>query len=225
MRICDHNGCDKKHDSHGFCTHHARQFRKYGHILTKEEKFLNQSVAATKRLKKFYAENPNRPRRKISLEKRAAMKGVRKNTGRTHFQKGITPWNKGTKGLMGAWNKGIKRTPEQIEHLRQINIGRRPWNKIGDGVTPQNKLEREKFRKQLQMLIFQRDDFTCQICEVRGGNLQVDHIKRWAEYPELRFEKDNCRTVCMACHYYITFKRNLPEGVVWGHNLNRRITS
>lgn len=91
------------------------------------------------------------------------------------------------------------------------------------GITLVMKLERTKFRQQVQMLVLQRDDFTCQICDARGGNLQVDHIKRWADYPELRFELSNCRTVCMACHYYITFKRKLPQGVVWGHNLNRRI--
>ena len=63
------------------------------------------------------------------------------------------------------------------------------------------------------------------MCDQVGGSLSVDHIKSWANYPELRFREDNCRTLCMACHYYITFKRKLPQGVVWGHGLNKRITS
>lgn len=34
------------------------------------------------------------------------------NTGRTHFKKGITPWNKGKKGCM-PWNKG--KHPEYVQ--------------------------------------------------------------------------------------------------------------
>lgn len=93
------------------------------------------------------------------------------------------------------------------------------------GVSSKDKLERSKFRQTLQRVIFIRDNYTCQICDQYGGHLQVDHIKKWSEYPELRFDKNNCRTLCMACHYYITFKRKLPSGVVWGHNLNKRIAS
>lgn len=33
MRICSVVGCMKRHDSHGFCTHHARRFKTYGHPL------------------------------------------------------------------------------------------------------------------------------------------------------------------------------------------------
>lgn len=93
------------------------------------------------------------------------------------------------------------------------------------GITSEDRMLRRKFQRTIQALVFERDDYTCQICDVRGGSLQVDHIKRWSEYPALRFETENCRTVCMACHYYITFKRKLPEGVVWGHNLSRRVTA
>jgi len=90
------------------------------------------------------------------------------------------------------------------------------------GISPKSRLERVKFRQQLQSKILHRDNYTCQICDEYGGNLQIDHIKEWADYPELRFEESNCRTLCMACHYYITFKRKMPKGIVWGHNLGRR---
>lgn len=118
---------------------------------------------------------------------------------------------------------GKKMCASTVEAIKKANTGRKAWNKIGEGVTAESRLERVKFRKTIQPLVLARDNFTCQFCDQYGGYLQVDHIKGWADYPELRFEMNNCRTLCMACHYYITFKRKLPQGVIWGHNLSRRI--
>lgn len=149
---------------------------------------------------------------------------MRGRVPKSAFKKGCSPWNKGTKGLVKAWNKGLKGA--QVGWNKgTVGLMPRPHNKIGDGITSQSKLERAKFRKTTQMLVFQRDDFTCQMCDQRGGNLQVDHKKSWSQYPELRFDIDNCRTLCMACHYFVTFKKKIPLGIVWGHNLSRGIAS
>ena len=48
--------------------------------------------------------------------------------------------------------------------------------------------------------VFERDDYTCQICRERGGRLQADHIKPYALFPELRWVLDNGRTLCVECH-------------------------
>lgn len=93
------------------------------------------------------------------------------------------------------------------------------------GISDPRESERLRFRRKMQKQIFERDDYTCTICQQHGGSLQIDHIKKWSDYPELRFEASNCRTLCMACHYYVTFKRKLPMGVVWGHNLSKRVVS
>jgi hypothetical protein len=91
------------------------------------------------------------------------------------------------------------------------------WNWRG-GITTQNKAERLEFYKDIREIIFKRDKYKCQICD-NGGNLQVDHIKSWSKYPELRFNIDNCRTLCTKCHYLITFKKILPQHIThWGHN-------
>ena len=147
--------------------------------------------------------------RKVLIER-----GGMHNTGRTRFVKGSEPFNKG-KSL----------TESHKESLRGPRPNFIPWNKGMHKSKQRDHTERTHFRRTKQMQVFKRDNFTCQICYQYSGNLQVDHIKSWAKYPDLRFEIDNCRTLCMACHYYITFKKKIPEGMVWGHNLSRRIES
>lgn len=108
--------------------------------------------------------------------------------------------------------------------LSEKNKGLNHHNWRG-GITSSDRLERMRFRSLLQKKIFERDGYTCQTCFRIGGYLQVDHIKEWSKYPELRFDEANCRTLCMPCHYFVTFKKKLPAGTIWGHNLGRRITS
>ena len=80
----------------------------------------------------------------------------------------------------------------------------------------------------MQKLIFERDNYTCQMCGTKNGegktvSLQVDHIQSWKEYVELRFSMDNCRTLCMDCHYFVTFGKKKSQDLIWGHNfINRK---
>lgn len=49
--------------------------------------------------------------------------------------------------------------------------------------------------------VFQRDNYTCVKCgDDKGGNLEADHIKDFALYPELRLDINNGRTLCKNCH-------------------------
>lgn len=69
------------------------------------------------------------------------------------------------------------------------------------GVTSKNKLARaSKAYKDWRLAVFERDDYTCQFCGIRGGYLEADHIMPFAFYPELRFTISNGRTLCQPCH-------------------------
>lgn len=70
------------------------------------------------------------------------------------------------------------------------------------GITPENHRLRSSVEYKLwRESVFKRDSFTCVWCgDNRGGNLNADHIKPFAFYPELRFAIDNGRTLCVPCH-------------------------
>lgn len=69
------------------------------------------------------------------------------------------------------------------------------------GVTNKNMILRESVDFSLwRESVFKRDDYTCQRCKQRGGKLQAHHIKRFSDYPELRFDINNGQTLCKSCH-------------------------
>lgn len=48
--------------------------------------------------------------------------------------------------------------------------------------------------------VFERDDYTCQMCGERGGKLQADHILPYSKFPKSRWLLANGRTLCIECH-------------------------
>lgn len=48
--------------------------------------------------------------------------------------------------------------------------------------------------------VFERDDYTCQSCMVKGGDIQAHHIKTFKKYKDLRYDIDNGKTLCRECH-------------------------
>lgn len=89
----------------------------------------------------------------------------------------------------------------RIAHLgKPTKKGENHWNWKG-GITPLRKrlYFSEKYQE-WRKAVFERDDYTCQICGIRGGELNADHIKQWSIYPELRFDIKNGRTLCVSCH-------------------------
>lgn len=116
--------------------------------------------------------------------------------------RGHTPWNKGLTGV-----KTGKKGPRP--HVR-------PWNyKHGDNTTRTRKDMTTWEYRSWRSKVFARDNYTCQICEQYSGALHADHIKKWSDNEKLRYNVDNGRTLCVPCHYYITFKRKMKPGTRW----------
>lgn len=57
--------------------------------------------------------------------------------------------------------------------------------------------------KKWRSAVFERDNWACQTCGLRGVRLEAHHIKTWAEYPEFRFVVENGVTLCKDCHKLI----------------------
>ena len=100
----------------------------------------------------------------------------------------------------GALTNGKLKTKRCVPCRSKIYIGEKSPGWKG-GVSPINTRIRGSARySKWRLGVFERDDFTCQLCGLRGVKLQADHIKPFAYFPELRFELSNGRTLCVNCH-------------------------
>jgi 5-methylcytosine-specific restriction endonuclease McrA len=86
------------------------------------------------------------------------------------------------------------------ECFSKYNVGKNHSRyKGGIKYDKQNKQYRE-WRKQ----VFERDNWTCQICKRKKKiRIVAHHIKSFTDYPESRFEINNGITLCNSCHTQI----------------------
>jgi len=98
-------------------------------------------------------------------------------------------------GEKGWFKKGQHHSPKT-----EFKKGQKAWNK-GTGITPEeHKFRMSRAYYKWRREVFERDDYTCQICGKRGGKLNADHIKSYSKYPKLRIELSNGRALCVDCH-------------------------
>jgi 5-methylcytosine-specific restriction endonuclease McrA len=124
-------------------------------------------------------------KRKIGKSNSVALKGYKQSEERKKRQKEI---------VRKIWESG-KRSRVNLGVTGSKNVN---WK---GGVTPINeKIRKSSEYKLWREAVFARDGYTCIWCGKKGGELNADHIKPFAYYPELRFAIDNGRTLCVPCH-------------------------
>jgi 5-methylcytosine-specific restriction endonuclease McrA len=107
--------------------------------------------------------------------------------------------------------KRISKEQKNIDHIRAVGksfagkkkperSGELHWNWQGGKTSENVRLRKSLEYKLWRDAVFKRDNYTCVWCFSRGARLVADHIKRWSDYPELRFAIDNGRTLCRSCH-------------------------
>ena len=138
---------------------------------------------------------------------------------------GKPSWNKGMKGMVkqesiealkkwvgenGVWNKGTRGVmkPNSGSFTTERTSGPNSNNWKG-GISGENsRIRSSKEYAEWRKAVFQRDRFTCIICghrskyDYRKGekcDIRADHIKPFCKFPELRFDVDNGRTLCLPC--------------------------
>lgn len=78
--------------------------------------------------------------------------------------------------------------------------GSKHWNWQGGKSKPITLLRFSLDYQLLRLIIFKRDNFTCQMCGKRGGQLIMHHIIPVSLNIELALQDTNTITVCRSCH-------------------------
>lgn len=161
-------------------TEAQKEALRVGRLLPHSNKGSRWSDESCKKLSK------SKKGKKLTIEHRVALSRVKIGKPIKHF---------------------IKNKIAIIEKIRKSLTGKPQLNNRGakhpnwqGGITPINKIIRSSIEmKNWRRAIFNRDNFTCQICGQRGGRLVADHIKPFSLYPGLRLDIYNGRTICRNC--------------------------
>lgn len=96
---------------------------------------------------------------------------------------------------------GKKLTPEE-RHAKSLRMPKGVDHYLWKGGVrnPDNLIRASLDYRIWRDEVFKRDNYTCVVCNERGGELEADHIKPFSLHPDLRLEVDNGRTLCHDCH-------------------------
>lgn len=161
------------------------------------------------------------------------------------FGKGHVPWNKGKslsvdhcmklslshKGryMHSRWKGGLptcivcKKVLSRrdasycVAHKGILTSDENHYNWKG-GLSSENVRARNTHSiKRFRADVYERDDYTCQICGKRGDDLAAHHIESFDVNESLRFEIGNGITLCASCH--IGFHAKYGKGNNTGEQL------
>lgn len=132
----------------------------------------------------------------MSANQVAARLGISKPTVLRHARKnGVSRPEEQSKGI-----KYISDESKERVKTRAINRHRlfRERNCLPEPTGSKALMGRkyQLFRKRM----LARDSWACVLCGYTGKDLNLDHIKPRAIFPELTYSEDNVRTLCIPCH-------------------------
>lgn len=70
----------------------------------------------------------------------------------------------------------------------------------GDAIEENRRIRWSPEYKRWRKMCFEMDDYVCQCCGIRGGDLNIYHLKDFATHEDLRFDENNAITLCASCH-------------------------
>jgi hypothetical protein len=128
-------------------------------------------------------------------------KKVREKISKTMISKGLNPQ------IWGEWYTPCGMKGKKHSITTRIKMSKAHQQRLGDKYHSGHKYRIER-RKEMGRLryklwrekVFERDNYTCNFCEVRGGRLEADHIVPWNLNVERRYKIGNGRTLCKECH-------------------------
>lgn len=132
------------------------------------------------------------------------------------------PHSEETKKKMSLASKGKSKSEKHKESLSKAKLGRPhilseigkisfrkkmsaennpKWIKDRSLIKVGDRDLHDPLTKQWRQQVKIRDNFTCRIADIKcNGRLEVHHILRWSEFPELRYQVNNGITLCHAHH-------------------------
>lgn len=137
--------------------------------------------------------------RVFTKEARDAMKVPHIGSGIYKHKKGYKHTKENRMKMSLFARKRIKENPDTIPKFGKVSGENHPFWK--GGISSENiKIRTSSEYKQKVRDRMHFDDYTCRECKKRGCALQVNHIKPFAIFPELRLDFNNLETLCVPCH-------------------------
>ena len=88
----------------------------------------------------------------------------------------------------------------ELENSGLIDVkGSKLYVSDWDDMQPEAGRKTQEYKSWRQK-VFQRDNYTCQMCGAVGGKLEAHHINRYRNAPNERTLVSNGITLCKACH-------------------------
>ena len=108
-------------------------------------------------------------------------------------------WTEESKLKASKTHMGRPKSEEFKQMLSKIYMGEgNPAWRGGIAKSTQRGRSRVAYKRWREEVL-RRDRYECIWCGATE-RLESDHVKKWVDYPELRFDVGNGRTLCHSCH-------------------------